>query len=49
MGVAYIMRLNTIQGKHGCKVFECAIKYIGVIKQNAHSLIIAPPSGGNLQ
>ena len=36
-----------IQGTHGYKVVECAIKYIGVISQNALSKIIAPPNGWN--
>ena len=31
MGLAYIMMFITIQGMHGYKVFECAIKYMGVI------------------
>ena len=40
MGVAYITRLNTIQGTPLYKVYECAITYMGVISQNR-------PSGGN--
>ena len=34
---------------YGYKVFECVIKYMGVISENALSLIIAPLSGGNSQ
>ena len=30
-------------------IFECATKYMGVISQNALSLIIAPHSVGNSQ
>ena len=41
MGVAYITRT------YGYKFFECATKYMWVISQNALSLIIATPSGGN--
>ena len=46
---AYITRFNTIQGTHGYKVFECAIKYMSAISQNALSSIIVPPSGQNSQ
>ena len=41
MGVANITGLDTIQGMHGYKVFECAINYMRVIGQNGFSLIIA--------
>ena len=37
----------TIQGMRKYKVMECAINYMGVISQNAFSLIIMPPSGGH--
>ena len=47
MGVAYITRFSTIQLTRGYKVFEYATKYMGVISQNALSLIVVPPSGGN--
>ena len=47
MGVAFITRFNTIQGTRGHKVFECAIKYMGIMRQNALSSIIVPLSGGN--
>ena len=46
MGVAYITRFKIIHQTRGYKVFECAIKYMGALRQNALSLIIAPPSGG---
>ena len=49
MGFTYITRLNTIQGTRGYKVFECALKYMRVIRQNTLSCIIAPPSGTNSQ
>ena len=42
MGGATFIR---IQCTCGYKVFECATKYMGVMSQNALSLIIAPPSG----
>ena len=49
MGVAYITRVITIQGTCGYRFFECAIKYMGVIRQNPPSSIMASPSGGNSQ
>ena len=49
MGVAYMMRFNTIQGTCGYKVFECVMNCMGVISQNTLSLIIGPPSCGNSQ
>ena len=45
MEVAYITRFNTSQVTCGCKVFECVIKYMGVISLKALSLIVAPASG----
>ena len=47
MGMVYTKRHNTIHWTRGYKVFECVTKYMGVISQNALSLITAPPSGGN--
>ena len=47
MGVASTTRFSTIHWMHGYKVFECATKCMGVISQNALSLITVPPSGGN--
>ena len=41
MGMAYTTRFS------GYKVFECAIKYMGVARQNALALIVVPPSGAN--
>ena len=45
---AWLISQDSAQlSERGCKVVECATKYMGVMSQNALSLIIAPPSGGN--
>ena len=47
MGVAYTTRFSTNHLIRGSKVFKCATQYMGIMSQNALSLIIAPSSGGN--